>query len=183
MKPAGPLMTEHRLIERMVALLDRTLDRMRGAEEVDSRLIVTGVDFFRTYADRTHHGKEEDILFRELGDRPLSDAHRDIMQRLVQEHVWAREAVGRLSDANDRYRRGEDDALSTMIYELNKIVEFYPAHIEKEDRRFFIPVMDYFSGAEQQAILDRFCEFDRQMIHEKYTGVVDEIEQDQEVNA
>jgi len=24
------------------------------------------VDFFRTYADSTHHGKEEDILYRDL---------------------------------------------------------------------------------------------------------------------
>ncbi len=36
--------------------------------------------------------------------------------------------------------------------------------------------MDYFSGAEQQAMLDRFWEFDRKMIHEKYRRVVEEEE-------
>ena len=65
-----------------------------------------------------------------------------------------------------------------MTYELGKIVQFYPEHIEKEDKHFFIPIMDYFTPAEQQAMLDRFWEFDRAMIHEKYKKVVDELEQE-----
>jgi len=177
MKPAGPLMIEHRLIERMVVLLSRALDGMQEAEKVESHLIVTGVDFFRTYADRTHHGKEEDILFKKLQGKPLSDEHRDMMERLIQEHVWAREAVAKLAAANERYRQGQKEALPAMARELRKIVEFYPAHIEKEDKHFFLPVMDYFSDTEQQAMLDEFRDFDRQMIHEKYRRVIEHVEQ------
>jgi hemerythrin-like domain-containing protein len=176
MKPIGPLMVEHRLIERMVGLLDAELRHMKNAAEVDTHLVSVGVDFFRTYADKTHHGKEEDILFKELADKSLSDEEQQMMQCLIQEHIWARQAVGQLAAANDRYRRGEIAALETIIYELGRIVEFYPRHIEKEDKHFFIPVMDYFSEAEQQAMLDRFWEFDRRMIHEKYRRVVEEEE-------
>lgn len=177
MKPAGPLMIEHRLIERMVALLERELEAMRTAAEADTGLILVGVDFFRIYADRTHHGKEENILFAELRDKPMSDDEQDMMRRLTQEHVWARQAVGKLGSANDRYLRGDAAALHTMIYELDKIVRFYPEHIAKEDKYFFIPVMDYFTPGEQQAMLDRFWEFDRTMIHEKYRDVVEQQEQ------
>jgi hemerythrin-like domain-containing protein len=176
MKPAGPLMIEHRLIERMVALLGHALDQMREVEQANVHLIATGVDFFRMYADRTHHGKEEDILFRQLQDKSLSREHEEMMQRLVQEHIWAREAVGKLSSANQRYQQADKGALPTMMYELGKIVEFYPAHIEKEDKHFFLPVMEYFSESEQQAMLDAFWDFDRKMIHEKYEGVVEEAE-------
>lgn len=177
MKPIGPLMIEHRLIERMVRLLDAELHRMKDTPRVDIEFIAAGVDFLRMYADRTHHGKEEDILFRELADKSLSDEERQMMQRLIQEHIWARQAVGKLAAANDRYRRGETAALQTVIYELGKIVEFYPRHIEKEDKHFFIPVMDYLSEAEQQAMLDKFWEFDRKMIHEKYQRMVQEREE------
>ena len=45
-------------------------------------------------------------------------------------------------------------------------------HIEKEDKHFFIPAMDYFSRDEQQKMLDEFREFDRKMIHEKYRAMV-----------
>lgn len=176
MKPIGPLMIEHRLIERMIRLLGGELETMRSAGEVNAELVIIGVDFFRMYSDRTHHGKEENILFERLRDKAMSDEEKEMMQRLIQEHIWSRQAVGKLSAANDRYRRGDAAALYTMTYELEKIVKFYPAHIEKEDKHFFIPVMDYFTPAEQQEMLDRFWEFDRTMIHEKYRQVVEEQE-------
>jgi hemerythrin-like domain-containing protein len=53
--------------------------------------------------------------------------------------------------------------------------EFVP-HIRKEDKDFFIPVMAYFSEAEQDAMLDEMWESDRDMIHEKYEDVVEALE-------
>ena len=63
MKPIGPLMWEHRLIEQMVDLLRSEIDRITGRKTANVTLIEQAIDFFRTYADRTHHGKEEEILW------------------------------------------------------------------------------------------------------------------------
>ena len=178
MKPIGPLMIEHRLIERMVKLLDAELGNIKKTSAVNTSLINAGVDFFHTYADRTHHGKEEEILFRELTQKQLSVEDNEMMQRLIQEHIWAREAVSKLSAANGRYTEGDEDALKDIIYEVEKLVKFYPMHIEKEDKHFFIPAMDYFSKEEQRAMLDEFWVFDRNMIHEKYQKIVEEKEKE-----
>ena len=62
MKPPGPLMIEHRLIERMIKVLAGELEHMAARAVANPQLIQVAIDFFRTYADRTHHGKEEDIL-------------------------------------------------------------------------------------------------------------------------
>ncbi|MBD3255222.1 MAG: cation-binding protein, partial [Candidatus Lokiarchaeota archaeon] len=75
MLPIGPLMIEHRLIERMVDVLKAELDKIKKTGEVDPFFIDLSVDFFRTYADETHHGKEEDILFRELKKKSLNPEH------------------------------------------------------------------------------------------------------------
>ena len=72
MKPIGPLMREHRLIERMVLLMERELGGISGGKEANPLVIDSAVDFFRTYADRTHHSKEEDILLRELSGKRLA---------------------------------------------------------------------------------------------------------------
>jgi hemerythrin-like domain-containing protein len=56
------------------------------------------------------------------------------------------------------------------------VVMLYPGHIEKEDRRFFFPIMDYFNHEEQDAMLREFYEFDRGMIHEKYRVLVEGLE-------
>ncbi len=64
MLPIGPLMIEHRLIERMIKVMQEGLQRMKTERKADPLFIETAVDFIRTYADQCHHGKEEDILFR-----------------------------------------------------------------------------------------------------------------------
>jgi len=61
LSPAGPLMFEDRVIERMIAVLDGHLEVIARTGSADSRLIDAAIDFIRTYADRCHHGKEEDI--------------------------------------------------------------------------------------------------------------------------
>jgi hemerythrin-like domain-containing protein len=137
MKPIGPLMIEHRLIERMVFLLSGALETMKKTNAVNTGFISAGVDFFRTYADRTHHGKEEEILFRDLSMKGLSAEDSKMMERLIQEHIWARQAVTKLAAAHGRYVRGDRDALTDMIYELEKIVTFIPSISRRKIRIFF----------------------------------------------
>jgi hemerythrin-like domain-containing protein len=176
MTPIGLLMIEHRLIERMVKLLNAELHTMEETAQVDTDFLLVGVDFFQMYADRTHHGKEEDILFKQLAAKPLSEDHRRMMDELIQEHVRAREAVSRIAAANDLYLQGRTEALGEIVQEVQALVDLYPAHIRKEDKQFFLPALGYLADDEQQAMLDRFRGFDVRMIHEKYKRVVEESE-------
>jgi len=173
MKPIGPLMIEHRLIERMIRVMDGEIRKMIETRKADAVFIATCVDFFRTYADRTHHGKEEDILFRDLDRKKLSAGHKKIMDELVEEHVYARSVVGKLNEAGSRYAKGDATALEDVLNCLETLMKFYPVHIEKEDKHFFFPCLDYFSREEQDIMLGEFWEFDRKMIHEKYRRIVE----------
>jgi hemerythrin-like domain-containing protein len=146
--------------------------------QIDPVLIDTVVDSIRTYADRTHHGKEEDILFRDLADKPLSKENRNLMQALVDEHVYARETVGALVQAKARYVRGDGEALSVILEKLNALAALYPGHIEREDKAFFPAAMEYLDQAEQDAMLQEMWAFDRRMIHEKYRVVVERLEKE-----
>lgn len=177
MKPIGPLMREHRLIERMVDLAKMETVRIKDpGATADLNFIYSAVDFFRTYADRTHHGKEEDILFKALGKKRLAAEHKKIMDELVAEHVVARKTVGELVNAAAGLQQGNPGSVASIKDCLNRLVTLYPAHIEKEDKHFFYPVMEYFSKQEQDAMLDEFWEFDRSMIHEKYRKTVETLE-------
>jgi hemerythrin-like domain-containing protein len=170
--PIGPLMIEHRLIERMIDVMREELKVFEKENTLDPDFVDGTVDFIRTYADRCHHGKEEDILFRELGAKKLPEKHRHTMEELVEEHRWGRRMTARLVEANKRYREGETAALAVVTDCLRTLAQFYPKHIEKEDKHFFIPCMDYFSQAEQQALLKEEYEFDRNLIHERYRNIV-----------
>lgn len=88
------------------------------------------VDFIRVYADKCHHGKEKDILFRDLQKKNLSDEHKRIIKELI--------------------------------------TDFYPKHIEKEDKHFFLPCMGYFTPEEKESMLNEGWEYDKNLIHEIY---------------
>jgi hemerythrin-like domain-containing protein len=175
MQARAPLMIEHRLIERMICQIHKALKQIHPTKGIDSLFIDTAVDFIRTYADRTHHGKEEDILFRDLNKKDLSADDKRVMNELVEEHVYGRKTTKKLIEANNRYRRGDKSALADITDALNTLVNFYPKHIDKEDKVFFPASRTYLSEQEEQAILTEFLEFDRKMIHEKYKSVVERL--------
>lgn len=176
MQARGLLMMEHRLIERMIGLIEGAVAQIDSTGKIDPVFIDTAVDFIRMYADHTHHGKEEDILFRDLDKKDLSAKDRQVMNELIEEHVFGRETTKALVDANTRYRNGDASALAVIAKKLKAFVELYPQHIEKEDKVFFPASRTYFTDEEDQAMLHEFWEFDRKMIHQKYKGVITELE-------
>lgn len=174
MKPIGPLMWEHRLIEKMLASLMRHIDQIEKSKKVNPLIIDVAVDFMRIYADRTHHGKEEEILFRDLAKKDLTPELKKIMQELLDEHVWGRKTTAALVEAKMKYLEGSRDELPRLIDLARQLGNFYPKHIEKEDKHFFYPCQEYFDKDEQNKMLAEFWEFDRKMIHEKYNKVFEE---------
>jgi hemerythrin-like domain-containing protein len=173
MQARGPLMIEHRLIERMLSAIKDFLSTIESKHKVDPVFVDTAVDFIRIYADRTHHGKEEDILFRALNNKPLTPKDRQIMKELLDEHAFGRQITQSLVNANTRYRQGDGTALAQIIENLRTLTEFYPKHIEKEDKVFFPSSRTYFTDEEDQSMLAAFHAFDQKMIHEKYQTVVE----------
>jgi hemerythrin-like domain-containing protein len=128
------------------------------------------------YVDRLHHGKEEDILFKSLQQKKLSEEDGRLMTDLIAEHVAGRATVNALAEANLRYRQGAKAELAELTACLTTIVSLYPKHIGKEDKIFFPAAQGYLSKEEDQAMIAQFWEFDRKMIHEKYRAVIQGLE-------
>ena len=176
MQARGPLMVEHRLIARMLSVIMDALVQIESSHRVDPVFVDTAVDFIRIYADRTHHGKEEEILFRDLNKRPLSAEDRRVMNELIEDHVFGRKITKAIVDANSRYRNGDEIALAEIAEKLQTLVEFYPKHIEKEDRHFFLPVMGYFSPEEKAAMIRAGYESDSRLLQEEFAELVKSLE-------
>ncbi len=183
MLPIGPLMIEHRLIERLMPLITEEVRRLEDNIAVDPRfafvdawVIDVVVDFMQTYADHCHHGKEEGILFAALEKKDLRPEHRRIMAELTQEHVHGRQLTRSLAAAKKHYLQGDEAVLPDIIHNLKTLAAHYPPHIVKEDKHFFLPCMAYFSDAEKADMLGRMWEFDRRVIHDKYNRILEQLQ-------
>lgn len=176
MLPIGPMMIEHRLIERMIKVMNHELLQAEEQKKINPGFIETATDFIRAYADRCHHGKEEDVLFRELKKKKIAPEHQAVMEELIEEHKRGRQLTGRLVEANSRYMKGDERALSEILECMRTLIGFYPKHIEKEDKNFFLPIMGYFSKEERAAMLTEGYRFDADLLHEEYQKTVQEEE-------
>ena len=172
MLPIGPLMIEHRLIERMIRAAHNRLEGIRAGKKTDLGFVESITRFFRLYADCCHHGKEENILFAALSRKGLSPEHRRLLDELMEEHKQGRRAVAALAEANQAYLGGDPGAISTIAARLGWLVDFYPRHIEKEDKHFFIPVMDYFSRQEKDALIAQGYAVDSRLFHQEFEDMV-----------
>ena len=175
LSPSDALRVEHDLIRRVIHAMGRSLHRLEGEERVDLMLIQRMVDFLETYAHRVHHGKEEEILFRELHEKALEPPFRRTMEELAREHVEMRDLVGDLTEGLDAYLDGDEDGRTAMREALSGVMEVYPEHIEREEEDFFPEVEAYLEEREVRAVLEAMAGHDRAMIHEKYGSLAEDL--------
>ena len=174
--PIGPLMIEHRLIERMINLINKEVNRIEKENIVDVEFIHKATEFIRNYADAFHHGKEENILFRDLKTKQLQEDHKRIMNELIEEHKLGRKLTKTLISARIDYIKGDKESLTIIKNTLKTLADFYPKHIAKEDKQFFKPIMDYFSTDEKDQMLKEEEEFDKKFAHFLYRKIITDLE-------
>jgi hemerythrin-like domain-containing protein len=175
MKAIGLLKEEHRIIEQMIESMRSETGHIASHGQIDPAFIDTAVDCIENYADGTHHAKEEGILFHRLAGKTMSIPDTEVMQRLIDEHVRARKAASDLAAANADYRAGDINVVGSIQELLTEFVTFYPPHMQKEEREFFVACGAYLTKREDEQIFSEFMEFDRRLIHEHYRRVAGEM--------
>ncbi len=125
------LKDEHRVIEQVLDCLEQVLERARIGEGFDRESASDAVRFFQSFADRCHHGKEEDQLFpamirkgvpKEVGPIGVMLADHEIGRAAVREMQAALsqpEAVG--------------PSVERFVQAAAGYVEHLRSHILKED--------------------------------------------------
>lgn len=160
MDPIDFMMNEHQKILQVLACLERLVWRADDSGRVDDVTAGEMIRFFREYADRTHHGKEEDIYFPALDGKGLSEA-KTLSGDLVREHVEGRELVAAMEAVLPRAAEGDAGAVDEFARAASQFIFMLRRHIRKEDN-FLFPVGDLSLNATEQAAVQRqFEEFDR----------------------
>src|ERR1035437_5467385 len=176
--PIEVLEAEHRVIQKMMAGMSVLAEQIEGGGPVDVALLERIEVFLRTFADRCHHGKEENFLFPALIRRGVP-SHGCPIGGLTMEHQKGRVMVGELADAIRGYAAGESPARENLIKSLRALVAFYPSHIWKEDYLLFPLAGKVLTPQDQQELMDKFETVERELGiegHEGFDKVATELE-------
>lgn len=126
------LVEEHRLILRMIALLEENARLTAEGRYLNWQFYRDGIDFIRHYADRFHHAKEEDVLFTALIDNGMPKEHSPVAAMLM-EHDQGRGFVRGMESALHEAEGGR--AGSSLVVAENALgyAALLRDHIAKED--------------------------------------------------
>jgi hemerythrin-like domain-containing protein len=164
--PMKKLVDEHVLIKRWIALIPEVIKNLDVESEEGRQLILDGIDMIRSYADKFHHAKEEDILFKYF------DENSDILKVMHEDHTHARSLVKEMLDALEK-RDQKTIAKNLMAYR-----ELLTEHIRKEDEILY-PWMDSQLSTHQVGeLFSKFDEADQQISvpTDKYENFIDRLE-------
>ena len=119
--PMKKLVDEHLLIKRLIALIPDIIEDLNLSSQEDRQLVLDSVDFIRSYADKYHHAKEEDILFKYF------DENLDIIKNMLIDHETGRNHVKAVVEGVKKQNKTE------VAEHLNGYKELLSEHIKKED--------------------------------------------------
>lgn len=178
MRTTEILMNEHRVIEQVLACLDRMADDAAAKGRIDVPSARDAVAFLRTFADSCHHGKEEARLFPALERCGMpKDAGPTAVMR--EEHEIGRAHVRAMDEATTSFERGDAAAARRFVAEARGFVELLREHIAKEEQVLF-PMADHMlSAAVQAELLVGFEHAEKHEMgegtHEKFLALADRL--------
>jgi hemerythrin-like domain-containing protein len=154
--------------EQALSCLEAIASRAEASGSLDRRSAREALDFLRSFADRCHHGKEEQRLFPLLEARgmPRSGGPTGV---LSDEHQLGRKLLLEMAEAIER------NALADFALPARWYVELMRAHIAKEDLRLFPMAEQLLSTADDEQLLTSFETAERtemgQGTHEHYLAL------------
>lgn len=173
------LMSEHRVIERVLNTLDAAAQALQAGQPVRPGLFIEATDFVRGFADGCHHRKEEGVLFVAMADHGAPVQNGPIGAMLL-DHEQGRAYTRNLRLAAERLQAGDASAAGEVIANALGYVSLLRAHIMKEDRILF-PMADQAIPVEQHAqVFEGFEHVEHaetgEGVHEKFLALAEAIE-------
>lgn len=180
MKPTDELKQEHEDIKQMLKILNEVSARLDAGQTVDPAHLESMVEFIRVFADRCHHGKEEDYLFVaiEAAGIPRQGGPTGIM---LEEHDEGRGYVGALAEGVERYKAGDTSAASVISQNARNYAELLDQHIDKENEILYEMADMHMTPEQQEEMSAIFARVETERIgpggHEKYHQVLHDLKE------
>jgi hemerythrin-like domain-containing protein len=145
------LRQEHEVILQAVAVLERAGECLASKQPVSEATLAELVQFIQTFADRCHHGKEEDQLFpamRRKGiDGPLSI--------FLEDHEEGRRYLRTIASGAPAAERAAAARRHTAMLR---------DHIERENEVLFPLADGLFTAEEHGALARAYAEVERRVV-------------------
>ena len=153
------LMSEHRLIERVLAALEAHVRELEQERRLERGPVRDFASFLRNYADACHHGKEEDLLFKRMADFgfPVEGGPIGVM---LHEHSLGRQHVAALRAIGDAIGSVTGEEQAAFRQNAREYVPLLRSHILKEDNVLYPMALQILPPEELDRLAQQYDEFE-----------------------
>ena len=156
------MVQEHEVILGVLASLQAMAEKLRTGGVVARQDVADFGRFFRDFADKCHHGKEEDRLFVKMVQAGFAQDSGPIAVMLSEHEAGRQEVRGLLAIGAGSGPLSENERASVIEY-VSQFVPLLYAHIQKENNVLY-PMAQNTISPEEFAQLDQSCDaFDREI--------------------
>jgi len=175
-RPVEDLKGEHGGIIAMLGVMAAVAKKMKNREEVKKDHLAKIAEFLTVFADKCHHGKEENILFPEVV-KDISNLY--MVNELLGEHKSGRDYIRGIIESLKYYETGNSHAYHIAVNMVGYI-SLLKEHIKKESLSLF-PIVDKQIPDDIQSLMEqKFETLERDVIgegkHEKYHGWLNDLQ-------
>ena len=155
MKPLAKLTSEHGNILEGLDYLSKAKDALEKNRCPPKKFFESAVLFFREYADKFHHYKEEYLLFSFLARNKEGEIDLE-MGSLRYQHELNRECIAKIEKSLNGYEMGSEIAITTLLMHLAAFISILRRHIYREDQLFFPMAEAELSENEKESLQNQF---------------------------
>jgi hemerythrin-like domain-containing protein len=149
------LRNEHEIILQALDTTEEIARQVAGGKAVAADTLAGILEFLRLFADRMHHGKEEDLLFPMLETKGLPRQGGPVAV-MLHEHDLGRALIRNMVEASEQFSAGAADAAARWAEAAREYAALLRAHIQKENDILFRIAEQVLSPAEQAQLAQAF---------------------------
>jgi len=149
------LRREHDAILRMLDATEEVVHRLDAGNAVAPRVLEGLLEFFRLFADRCHHGKEEDLLFPKLHEKGMPREMGPIGV-MLHEHEQGRAFVREMAQAAADYATSQPQAAARWTAAASGYASLLREHIYEENNILFVMAEQLLTPEEQRQLSAQF---------------------------
>jgi len=146
------LKKEHKLIQRYLDNLSVAQELLNTRETVPPSVIDHTIRFAKEFMNKTHHFKEEYVLFLKMAEKKGGELDPQIVS-LRDQHERSRNLVSKIKEAKKGYEKGDEIAFSTLAENMGYYVSLENQHLYRENHVFY-PMAEKLFSADEMAGFD-----------------------------
>ncbi len=168
------MVEEHKLILRMIALVEENTRRLEEGRFDDWSFYLDAVDFIRNYADRFHHAKEEDVLFKALVENGMP-AENSPVAAMLMAHDQGRAFVRGMEEGAKKALAGDRSQVAAIAENAYGYIALLRDHIDKEDNILYPLAERVLPEALRPAMVESYAQAEAKTpeLEEKYRRMVE----------